>query len=322
VPRPVRRAAFTLIELLVVIAIIAILIGLLLPAVQKVREAASRTRCTNNLKQLGLACHNYHDANGRMTGGLNGEYGTLPGFTMPNDTNNKTWKQKLRTFVEQTGLPNDRNFNIGVCPSDPRGGVVYGGAAGFGGYGLTWYVPLDEQTRGDNRGVIYGQEKYLSQSNPFRYGYQGERITLTGVTDGTSNTIMLTERPPSVAGLYSDLFWGWYAFSTLMDTRTVGRDTSPFYASSSNNGRPSSPAVPCPRPAAALPATLLSQCPFNAPNSFHPGGFLSVLADGSVRFLTYSAANALLPPAAPAAPQKSLLQALVTRAGGEVAAAE
>src|SRR5262249_24931929 len=126
VHRP-SRAAFTLIELLVVIAIIAVLIGLLLPAVQKVREAASRVRCANNLKQIGLALHNYMDTNNGLP--PNGLYGT--------GGSKNTWSAmaRLLPFIEQENLHRQIDFNTPyssqpnlsstriatyVCPSEPN----------------------------------------------------------------------------------------------------------------------------------------------------------------------------------------------------------
>jgi prepilin-type N-terminal cleavage/methylation domain-containing protein len=130
---PMRRA-FTLIELLVVIAIIAVLIGLLLPAVQKVREAAARAQCANNLKQIALACHHYHDGNRRFPTGRYGDYDNFTAFGGPFENSSSwSWLALLLPYLEQEavykqgGLPTtplNSSSAVGItiklflCPSD------------------------------------------------------------------------------------------------------------------------------------------------------------------------------------------------------------
>ena len=124
----VRRSGFTLIELLVVIAIIAILIALLLPAVQQAREAARRTQCKNNMKQIGLALHNYHDTHSIFPFSTTAD-GYSYGNSAPNIKNHRGWSMML-PFFEQAPLYNQFNFNVAVGERTTGTGALQGSPAG------------------------------------------------------------------------------------------------------------------------------------------------------------------------------------------------
>jgi prepilin-type N-terminal cleavage/methylation domain-containing protein/prepilin-type processing-associated H-X9-DG protein len=294
-----KHAGFSLIELLVATAIIAILIALLLPGVQKAREAVNRMQCLNNLKQIGIALHGYHDV-----------YKTFPQaydaralFQDPSITPvtsgrvivTKSWAALILPFIEQDNLDragyanyHEQHVPIFVCPSDNRATGFYSGNRGFGRQGLTDYLAVTGTM------TFKGNPSANSRVKCDGVIYESSRTRIADITDGTSTTLLIGERPPS-----QDLYWGWWTWSAF-DASLGVRNTFPVYATSSDQ----SP-VPCTRlfPENFRPRDN-SNCDAHHFWSAHPGGGNWLFADGSVRFLAYEA--------------NSILPALATRCGGEV----
>src|SRR5437660_205532 len=220
--RLLRRGGFTLIELLVVIAIIAVLIGLLLPAVQKVREAGARMTCSNNLKQVGLALHAYHDANKRFPPGyVDGN--TDPTSTPDNDVGpGWGWASFILPYIEQSAVYSQINFNqpagvganaqvsqlplaIYLCPSDAYQQPVPVYDSGFGNPIVTVahanYVGCngwEECFNGAGGDPLPGpgDDGLSGIYGPAGRGvfFRNSRIRFADVSDGTSSTIFVGER--------------------------------------------------------------------------------------------------------------------------------
>lgn len=313
-----HRGGFTLIELLVVIAIIAVLIGLLLPAVQKVREAANRMKCLNNLKQVGIGAHNYH-----------GTFNSFPAGRVP--TTNATVLQQMLPYLEQaskysqftttadilsdpgSAAARSQDLAIFLCPSDPSPGQVMDAASGLAQGRCNYLASL-----GANAGIAN------TDGSTGGIFFHNSAVRATSVTDGVSNTVMFAEikrgfrqgaagqHPLNITNVP---FGTWDAaaandlnYFATCNTPTGGdfdytglqywRASVPWTGFMTHTMQPNSPQRDCVR------GTGLNRGHMAA-RSYHPGGVNVLFADGSTRFVVDTITL-------------QIWRNLGTRAGGEV----
>jgi prepilin-type N-terminal cleavage/methylation domain-containing protein len=307
-----RRQAFTLIELLVVIAIIAVLMGLLLPAVQKVREAAARIKCENNLKQIGLALQTYHDANTGFPPGyaasgpyVDGASDTAPGwgwaaFILPHLEQDNVYRQLKLNQPVQNSPAVQTTLQVFLCPSDlaPQGAFPVPD-----GFGKT--VCLTAPT--SYAACCGGDETDTRDATGAGVFYRNSRIRIGDIKDGTSSTILVGERAWAQAN-------GVWAGAIPGGVLKRGQ---------SNPCQPNIPGAWYPSSTLAIAHAHLNnalQDPDGSAgmddfSSMHTGGSLFVFADGSVHFLrSVSMDN----PDGSYTADGLTFQALATRANGEV----
>ena len=300
------RRGFTLIELLVVIAIIAVLIGLLLPAVQKVREAAARIKCVNNMKQIGLAAHNHHDSNGYFPPGIgfypptaNGVFGTSWFHLLPHFEQGTLYQSALGsvpfpapigpTVVHYPGNNNVYGQKVAgfICPSDPSAdsGVVT--IQGYS-FGVSCYAP----------NALLNTQSDFSTYPPVTLSTQG-RVTMSAVTDGTSNTVLHAEKyarcsttNPALPAPFQDGGTAWaYLTSPLFAWQPPpmvlpGKAFQPGFAIPALASRGALNAIGSGSKFQAQPTPFLGNCDPTRTATAHPGGIVVGLADGSVRTLS------------------------------------
>ncbi len=306
------RSAFTLVELLVVIAIIGVMVGLLLPAVQAAREAARRMQCGNNLKQIGLAMHNYHDTHRRLPPGTRGG-STWAQAGIKDGTN---WRISILPFLEQTAIYDQLDF-AGSFGGGNTAETAYLGNEVLRGWVFPGYrcpssaLPLYPQTYQNTSG---GTGSFNNQGNGMGIHYVGimgaapafswtqsgyrdcgqgwscdqgmmtmnEAMSLASATDGTSNTILISEQSGQVrqTDLTSNYYGGWHG---ARNNHKLGDTTCTDHWQTGTTCIRQPPNSQLDDAGNRLPYRNNTTV-----NSFHPGGIQVVLADASVQFISNS----------------------------------